>query len=66
MSIHYEDSGLSGETRALVEAEVKRLLTTAYERAKSLLHSHEAELHALAKVGGWWGGWCVWGGAGRG
>ena len=57
MAIHYDDSGqsLSSETRALVEGEVKRLLTCAYGRAKALLRSHEAELHELAKV--WGGGW---------
>jgi ATP-dependent metalloprotease len=40
--------GLSGETRALVDAEVKKLLSNAYDRAKKLLKSHEKELHALA------------------
>lgn len=39
MAIAYEDNGqnLSSETRALVEAEVKRLLTAAYDRASRVL-----------------------------
>ena len=51
MAIHYEDGGanLSSETRAAVEAEVKRLLTAAHERARHVLKTHERELHALAK-----------------
>lgn len=50
MSINYEDNGqsLSSETRALVESEVKRLLTGAYDRARTVLKQHETELHALA------------------
>lgn len=48
VAISYEDSGLSSETRALVEAEVKRLVTAAYDRANKVLKAHEAELHALA------------------
>ena len=49
-SIHYEDEGrsLSSETRAVVEEEVKGLLTAAYARAKQVLRQHEKELHALA------------------
>eukprot|EP00887_Chlorella_sp_A99_P002593 scaffold6.g2593.t1 len=51
VSIHYEDNGqsLSTETRALVEEEVKALVTAAYERARRVLRAHEAELHALAE-----------------
>jgi ATP-dependent metalloprotease len=50
MAIAYEDGGasLSGETRAMVESEVKRLLTAAHSRALKVLKSHEKELHALA------------------
>lgn len=46
----YEDNGqsLSSETRAVVEAEVKKLVTAAHERAQSVLRAHERELHALA------------------
>lgn len=51
MAISYDDGGasLSSETRAAVEAEVKRLLTAAHDRARMLLKTHEKELHALAK-----------------
>lgn len=51
ISINYEDDGrsLSSETRALVEAEVKALVSSAYDRAKKLLMTHESDLHALAK-----------------
>ena len=40
---------MSSETRAKVEDEVRLLLMDAYERAKAILHQHEAELHKLAK-----------------
>ncbi|PSC71547.1 ATP-dependent zinc metalloprotease FTSH mitochondrial [Micractinium conductrix] len=51
ISINYEDDGrsLSSETRALVEEEVKTLLSAAYARAKHVLRQHEKELHALAQ-----------------
>ena len=51
MAISYDDGGasLSSETRAAVEGEVKRLLTAAHDRARSVLKTHEKELHALAK-----------------
>jgi ATP-dependent metalloprotease len=50
MAISYDDmSTLSSETRALVESEVKRLLTAAHNRAQSILKKHEKELHTLAK-----------------
>ena len=54
ISINYEDDGrsLSSETRALVEEEVKTLLSAAYARAKHVLRQHEKELHALAQVCG--------------
>lgn len=50
VSLPYEDGGasLSTETRAIVEAEVKKLLTSAHNRAKKLLKEHERELHTLA------------------
>ncbi|KAL4442017.1 hypothetical protein ABPG77_011278 [Micractinium sp. CCAP 211/92] len=51
ISINYEDDGrsLSSETRAIVEEEVKNLLSAAYSRAKHVLRQHEKELHALAQ-----------------
>mmetsp|Transcript_10855 Transcript_10855/g.23362 ORF Transcript_10855/g.23362 Transcript_10855/m.23362 type:complete len:794 (+) Transcript_10855:251-2632(+) len=50
VSLDYEDDGrsMSSETRALVEEEVKALVHAAYERARSILRTHEHELHALA------------------
>ena len=52
VALAYEEGaaggGLSSETRALVESEVKRLVGAAYARAKAVLTSHERELHALA------------------
>ncbi|KAI8105762.1 hypothetical protein M9434_000344 [Picochlorum sp. BPE23] len=50
VAIAYDDMGnLSSETRALVEAEVKKLVTAAHDRAQALLKKHEKELHTLAK-----------------
>lgn len=51
VAVPYEDgsSVLSSETRALVESEVKRLLAAAHDRARSVLKTHETELHALAR-----------------
>jgi len=50
MAISYDDmSTLSSETRALVESEVKRLLSAAHSRAQGILKKHEKELHTLAK-----------------
>ncbi|KAK9820213.1 hypothetical protein WJX72_007544 [[Myrmecia] bisecta] len=51
VSIDYSENGssLSSETRAAVEGEVKRLVGSAYERAKVLLREREDELHALAR-----------------
>ena len=40
---------VSSETRHLIESEVKRIVTEAYDRAKKCLKLHEYELHALAK-----------------
>jgi len=41
---------LSSETRAMVEAEVKRVLDESYSRARSLLISKRTELDLLAKA----------------
>lgn len=50
VAIAYDDMGnLSSETRALVESEVKKLVTAAHERAQNILKRHEKELHTLAK-----------------
>ncbi|BBN01005.1 ATP-dependent metalloprotease [Marchantia polymorpha subsp. ruderalis] len=47
---NYEDDGksMSTETRLLVEQEVRDLLQKAYENAKTILTTHQKELHALA------------------
>lgn len=52
ISIDYEDDGrsLSSETRSAVEEEVKRLVQTAYQRAKSVLQQHDKDLHTLANA----------------
>lgn len=50
VSLDYNNDDVSNTTRAVVEEEVKQLLEGAYQRARSLLHSHEAELHALARA----------------
>lgn len=42
------DGGLSPETRTVVDHEVRKLLSAAYDRAKQVLKVHEKELHALA------------------
>lgn len=44
----YNKERESGETRALIESEVRSLLDAAYEDAMRILKSHENELHALA------------------
>jgi ATP-dependent metalloprotease len=50
VAIAYDDMGnVSSETRALVESEVKKLVTAAHERAQMILKKHEKELHTLAK-----------------
>ena len=52
VAIGYEDLAtgkISSETRALVESEVKKLLTAAHQRAVGILKAHEKELHTLAK-----------------
>lgn len=50
VSINYDDQGasMSTETRALVEEEVKRLTTLAYQRVRALLEAKKDELHILA------------------
>ena len=48
-SQEYNQSGLSSETRQKIEEEVKEMLESAYVRAKTLLRTHEKELHAIAK-----------------
>ena len=47
---NYEDDGksMSTETRLVIEQEVRDLLERAYSNAKSILMSHDNELHALA------------------
>jgi len=50
VSIDYEDDGrsISSETRTIIEEEVRALVQGAYDRAKGILTTHEAELHAVA------------------
>ncbi|KAF5831911.1 cell division metallo proteinase protein [Dunaliella salina] len=52
VSLDYDDNGasMSSETRSIVEAEVKKLLSEAYERSSTLLKQHARELHALASA----------------
>ncbi|KAL8130460.1 hypothetical protein V2J09_019615 [Rumex salicifolius] len=52
VSLNYDDDGksMSTETRLLIENEVKELLERAYNNAKSILTTHENELHELAKA----------------
>ncbi|XP_074333313.1 ATP-dependent zinc metalloprotease FTSH 4, mitochondrial-like isoform X2 [Apium graveolens] len=49
---NYDDNGksMSTETRLLIEEEVRELLETAYNNAKTILTTHEKELHALANA----------------
>ena len=48
----YEDDGrsMSSETRLLIEKEVKQFLERAYNNAKTILTTHNKELHALANA----------------
>lgn len=46
--VTYDKERESGETRALIEQEVRRLLDEAYHRAITILKTHEKELHRLA------------------
>jgi ATP-dependent metalloprotease len=41
---------LSSETRAIIEAEVQRLLNESYERCRKLLMDHRTELDRLAQA----------------
>ncbi|URE03636.1 Peptidase family M41 [Musa troglodytarum] len=50
VSHNYDDNGksMSTETRLLIEEEVKGFLERAYNNAKTILITHNKELHALA------------------
>lgn len=52
VSYNYDDSGntMSTETRCLIEQEVKEILERAYNNAKTILMTHDKELHALANA----------------
>ncbi|KAK9131173.1 hypothetical protein Sjap_011660 [Stephania japonica] len=52
VSLNYDDNGksMSTETRLLIEKEVKELLDTAYNNAKTILTTHCKEHHALANA----------------
>jgi len=49
---NYDDNGksMSTETRLLIEEEVKEFLERAYNNAKTILTTHDKELHALANA----------------
>ncbi|KAK0571060.1 hypothetical protein LWI29_010434 [Acer saccharum] len=49
---NYDDNGksMSTETRLLIEKEVKYFLDRAYNNAKTILTTHNKELHALANA----------------
>lgn len=49
---NYDDNGksMSTETRLLIEKEVKEFLERAYNNAKTILTTHNKELHALANA----------------
>ncbi|KAI3908775.1 hypothetical protein MKW98_029325 [Papaver atlanticum] len=49
---NYDDDGksMSTKTRLLIEKEVKELLDRAYSNAKTILTTHNIELHALANA----------------
>lgn len=46
----YDKERESGETRAIIESEVKRIVDESYTRVKRLLKSREQELHRLAEA----------------
>ncbi|KAK7383327.1 hypothetical protein VNO78_29004 [Psophocarpus tetragonolobus] len=52
VSHDYKDDGrsMSSETRLLIEKEVKLFLEKAYNNAKTILTTHNKELHALANA----------------
>ncbi|XP_020235518.2 ATP-dependent zinc metalloprotease FTSH 4, mitochondrial [Cajanus cajan] len=49
---NYNDNGrsMSSKTRLIIEKEVKELLERAYNNAKTILTTHNEELHALANA----------------
>ncbi|KAK4491003.1 hypothetical protein RD792_001724 [Penstemon davidsonii] len=49
---NYDDNGksMSTETRLLIEQEVREFLENAYNNAKTILTTHNKELHALANA----------------
>lgn len=52
VSHNYDDNGksMSTETRLLIEKEVQRFLDRAYNNAKTILTTHNRELHTLANA----------------
>ncbi|KAL6618656.1 hypothetical protein ACP70R_033795 [Stipagrostis hirtigluma subsp. patula] len=52
VSYNYDDNGntMSTETRGLIEQEVKEILERAYNNAKTILMTHDKELHTLANA----------------
>ncbi len=44
-----QERPVSNETAAMIDAEVKRIVEEAHERARAMLQTHMDELHALAK-----------------
>ncbi|KAK9099330.1 hypothetical protein Syun_026375 [Stephania yunnanensis] len=52
VSLNYDDNGksMSTKTRLLIEKEVKELLDTAYDNAKTILTTYSKEHHALANA----------------
>ncbi|CAI0401380.1 unnamed protein product [Linum tenue] len=52
VSHNYDDNGksMSTETRLLIEQEVRNFLERAYNNAKTILTTHNKELHALANA----------------
>ncbi|CAN8069845.1 unnamed protein product [Agarophyton chilense] len=46
----YDKERESGETRAMIESEVKRILDDSYARVSKLLRNKEKELHRLAEA----------------
>lgn len=46
----YNKEKESGETRAAIERQVRRLVDDAFSQAKNILRTHEKELHRLARA----------------